>query len=144
MVHIAVVYNCTCSSTTYHFHKLEPDHILFRGNKQGVSQALNLNVIFPIHLHFPIRSRCVFKAIIQKKKKNSRLFYYYLRKFFSLWKDAFHDNVHACTFWLIFSLSFMFLYLPCIYYFCHITFYTCGSFSIFVRDFPFSSFPLIF
>ena len=31
-----------------------------------------------------------------------------------------------------------------IYYFCHITFYLCGSFSIFVRDFLFSSFPLTF
>ena len=137
MVHIAVVYNCTCNSTTYHFHKLELDHILFCGNKQGVSQALNLNVIFPIHLNFPIRSRCVFKAIIKKKKKNnSGLFYYYLRKFFSLRKDAFHDNVHGCSIWLISSLSFVslsamyLLFLPYHILYMWFFFNICKGFSL--------------
>ena len=38
----------------------------------------------------------------------------------------------------------MFLYLSFIYCFCDITFYTHGSFSILVRDFPFGNFPLMF
>ena len=29
---------------------------------------MTLYVIFPIHLNFPIRSRCVYKAIIHRKK----------------------------------------------------------------------------
>ena len=41
-----------------------------------------LCIIFPIHVNFPIRSRCVLKAIIHRKK-NSELFYLcYLRKLF--------------------------------------------------------------
>ena len=107
---------------------------------------MTLCIMFPIHVNFPIRSRCVLKAIF--KKKNSGLFYMALEVgFFS--KDAFYV-VYACCIWSIFPffhdlfLFFMFLFSSFINYFCHITFYTHISFSIFVKDFCFSSFPLIF
>ena len=64
---------------------------------QGVSQALfnNVYVIFPIHVNFRNRSRCVLKAIIHRKKLG--LFYVTLESFFQ--KDAFDDvpvNVGPC------------------------------------------------
>ena len=74
---------------------------------------ITLYIIFPTHLKFPIRSRCVLKAIIHKK--NNGLFYGYLIKFFLFQKDTFYDIVHACGIWLIFLFSqdlflfFMFL-----------------------------------
>ena len=107
---------------------------------------MTLYVIFPIHSKIPIRSTCVLKAIIHRKK-NSRLFYSYLRKFFLFQKDAFYYIVHAYAILLLFPfyhdlfLFFMFLFLTFIYYFRHITYHIHGSF---LRDFPFSSFPLIF
>ena len=50
--------------------------------------------------------------------------------------DWFFQFIGICSYvscFLIYHVS---------YYFCHITFYTRGSFSIFVRDLLFSSFPL--
>ena len=90
------------------------------------SYLMMLYVIFPINLNFPIRSRCVFKAIIHRKKQ--RIILWLLEKVFSFSKTL----LMICSY---FSCFF-------IYHFCHIIFYTLSSFSIFVRDFPFSSFPL--
>ena len=79
-----------------------------------------LYVIFPIHLNFPIRSRCVLKAILYWK--NSGLFYGYLRKFFFFKKTLFMI-LHTCMWYLIsFSILshsvpiFHFLYLSLLYY----------------------------
>ena len=56
---------------------------------QGISQALYDDVVchFPNPFEFPIRSRCVLKAILYWK--NSGLFYSYLRKFFFFKKTLF-------------------------------------------------------
>ena len=125
--------------------------ILKSTERQGVSQVLLDDVIrhFPNPCEFPIRSRFVLKATIHENK-NSELFYVTWESFFS--KRRFYDVVHACCIWLIFPfyhnlfLFFKFLYLSFINCFSpyHVTFYTNGSFSIFLRNFPFSSFPLIF
>ena len=98
-----------------------------------------LFVIFPIHVNFPIRSRCVLKAIIHSKKQWIVLLL--LKRFFFFKTTLFYDIVHASSIWLIFQfyrdlfLMFMF-HLSSINYFCHIMFYTRSSFSIYVRDFP--------
>ena len=94
------------------------------------SDLMTLYIIFPIHLNFPIRSRCVIIIIIIligiysmqgwtattrhgiTRKANTKrlrhtgnlfsgLFYNYFRKFFLFQKDAFYDIVHACGIWLI-------------------------------------------
>ena len=52
----------------------------------AMSYLMILYVFFPIHLNFPITSRCVLKAFIHIK--NSGLYYAYLRKFFLFQKDA--------------------------------------------------------
>ena len=106
---------------------------------------MTLQVIFPIHVNLPITSRFVLRATIHRKNsvKNFRL----LGKVFS--KRCFYDIVRKCCIWLIFPFYhnlfpfFMFLYLSFMNYFCYITFYTWSFFSIFPRDFPFSSFPSI-
>ena len=108
---------------------------------------MTLYVIFTINVNFPITSRFVLRATIQKKKKNGESFYVTWKSFFS--KRRFYDFIHACCFWLIFRfyhnlfLFFIFLYLSFINHFRHITFYTRSSSSIFLGDFPFSSFPVI-
>ena len=72
-----------------------------------------------------------------------------LEKVFFFRKDV-DDVVHARCLWLILPfyhdlfLFFLFLYLSFINCFCNRTSYTRVSFSIFVRDFSFSSFSLIF
>ena len=119
---------------------------------QGVSQALfdDVYVIFPIHVNFPITSRFLDVMVEESYHSNSELFYVTCESFF--FKKTLYDVVYACCTWLIFPfyhdgkmfLLFMFLYLSFIIYFRHVTFYTCGSCSIFVKDFPFSSFLLIF
>ena len=53
-------------------------------------------------------------------------------------KRWFYDIVH-----LDLSIFFRFLYLSFINYFCHVMFYSRDSLSVFTRDFPCSSFPLI-
>ena len=103
---------------------------------------LMLYVIFPIYMNFPITSRWVLKATIHRKK-NSELFYLtweslLLEKVLHYLRRCFYDIVH-----LDLSIFFRFLYLSFINYFCHITFYTRNSLSVFIRDFPCSSFPLI-
>ena len=75
----------TCSSTRTTGKKwktlstyITAADLYFRGcsNLIEVSKVLTrpylmtLYVIFPIHLNFPIRSKCVFKAIINKKQKH--------------------------------------------------------------------------
>ena len=81
---------------------------------------MTLYAIFPFHLNFLIRTRCVLKAIIHIK--NSGLCYGYLWKFFLFQKDAFYVIVHACGTWLIYPFYhnlfpfFIFLYLSFTYY----------------------------
>ena len=104
-----------------------------------------LYIIFPIHVNFPITSRCVLKATIHRKKLWIKLCY--LRKFFFS-KRCFCDIEHTCCICFFFILSwsvplFMFLYLSFINYFRHITFFICSSFSTFIRDFSFDLFSLI-
>ena len=100
---------------------------------------MTLYVIFPIYVNFPPRSWCVFKAIIHGKKQWIVL---QLLKSFFFFKTTLFYIVHASSIWLIFPfyhdlfLLFMFLYLSSINYFRHITSYTRGFFSIYVRDFP--------
>ena len=113
---------------------------------QGVSQALfdDVYVIFPIHVNFSITSRCVLKATVHRKKQWIVL--RYLRKFSS--KRCFYDMI------LYIDVAFEFFHFItiCPYFSCffiyhlfrHITFYTRDSFSIFIRGFPFSSFPSMF
>ena len=65
--------------------------------------------------------------------------------FFS--KRRFYGIVYTCCIWLILPfyynlfLFFMIPYLSFISYFCNSMFYTRNFFSIFVKDFSFSSFP---
>ena len=109
---------------------------------------MTLYVIFPIHMNFPITFRCVLKATIHRKKTVNC--FTLLKKVFFFSKRRFHNIAHACCIWLIFPLYrdlllfFMFLYLSFINYFHHITFHTRDSLSIFIKDFPFSCFPLIY
>ena len=122
-------------------------------HQQGVTQALfdDIYVIFPMHVNFPITSRFVLKATIHENK-SSKLFYVTCESLFS--KRRFYDIVHACYIWLIFLffhnlfLFFMFLYLSFINFFHHISWRsihaTLYTWLLFLRDFPFSSFPLIF
>ena len=63
---------------------------------------LMLYVIFPIHLNYPIRSRCVFKAAIQRKKAVLQL----LEKVFSFSKRHFSHNL---VLFFVFLLSIMYL-----------------------------------
>ena len=58
-----------------------------------------LYVIFPIHVNFPISSKCVLKATVHRKK-NSQLFYITWEVFLFI-KRCFYDTVHACCIWLI-------------------------------------------
>ena len=55
---------------------------------------MTLYVIFPIHLNFPVRSRCVLKAIIHRRKQWIVLLL--LEKVLLFQKDAFYSNAHAC------------------------------------------------
>ena len=133
----------------YKLHCVNDD---FNANSSSMVLArpylMMLYIIFPIHLNFPIRSRCVLKAIVQRKKQWIVL--RLLEKVFSFSKRRFLWYENAYSILINFSISwrpvpiFHVSYLSFIYYFCHITFYTCSSFSIFTRDFPFSSFHLIF
>ena len=73
------------------------------------------------NLTFPIRCRCVLKAIIHRKQQWNVL--RLLEKAFSFSKRCFlYVIVHACSIWLIFLfynnliLFFMFLYLSILYY----------------------------
>ena len=76
---------------------------------------ITLYVIFPIHLSFPMRSRCVVKAIIIEKKQE--LFYGYLRKFFLFQNYAFYMllYMHVVPFYhdlfLFFHVSLSIIYL---------------------------------
>ena len=96
-----------------------------------------LFVIFPIHVNFPIRSRCVLKAIIHRKKQWIVLL---LLKRFFFFKTTLFYIVYASSIWLIFQfyrdlfLLFMFLHLSSINYFCHIMFYTRSSFETLIND----------
>ena len=60
---------------------------------------MTLYVIFPIHVNFPISSKCVLKATVHRKK-NSQLFYITWEVFLFI-KRCFYDTVHACCIWLI-------------------------------------------
>ena len=53
-----------------------------------------LYAIFPTHLNFIIKSRCVLKALLHRKKQWIVL--QLLKKFFLFQKDAFYDIVLAC------------------------------------------------
>ena len=55
---------------------------------------MTLYVIFPIHLNFLIRSKCVLKAIIHRKKQWIVL--RLLEKVFLFQKDAFYEIIHEC------------------------------------------------
>ena len=114
--------------------------VQYTGPGLARSYLMTLYAIFPIHVDFA-------KAMIHRKKqwivlrdfrslflKKKTLFMLYMQVVFDYFFHFFHDLF----------LFFMFLYLSFICYFCHITFYTRGFFSIFAKDFPFSSFPLIF
>ena len=74
---------------------------------------MTIHVIFSIHVNFPIKSRFVLKAIINRKKQWTVLCY--LRNFF-FQEYAFYDIVQLCCIWLIFPfyynlfIFFMFLY----------------------------------
>ena len=65
---------------------------------------MTLCTIFPIHLNFPISSRCFFKAIIHRKK-NSGLFYGYLRMFFFFKKTLFMILCKCMWYLINFSIS---------------------------------------
>ena len=72
-------------------------------------------VIFPIHLNFPIRSRYVFKVIIQRKKMDCFIFTW---ESFFFFKKTFYNIVYACV------ICYFSCYLSCIYYSSHIMFFT--------------------
>ena len=91
-------------------------------------------VIFPIHLNFPIRSSYVFKGIIQRKKVDCFMFTW--ESFFFFKKTLYC----TCMCYLLFFMLFI-MYLLFLPY--HVL-YTVSFFSVFVRDFLFASFPLIF
>ena len=113
------------------------------GNVQGPTFGLvkvqlarlylrTLYVILPIHLNFPIRSRCVLKTVIHRT--NTVLcFTVTWESFFFFQKDFLYCT---CIWYLIiFSilslfLFFMFLYLLLIYYFYHTTFYSYTMFFL--------------
>ena len=110
---------------------------------------MTLHVIFLIHVNFPITSRSILKTTVHENR-NSEFFYVTWENFFS--KRRFYGIVHARCIWLIFPfyhnlfLFFKFLYLSFFNYFSpyHVTFYRHGSFLVFLRNFLFNSFPLIF
>ena len=107
------------------------------------SYLMTLYVIFPIHVNFPITSLCVLKATIHRKKTD--LFYVTWGSFFFFSKICFYDIVYASCIWIFpfyHNLSVFFVFL--FNYFGRITFCTRDSFPIFIRDFLFSNFPLIF
>ena len=55
---------------------------------------MTLYVIFPIHLNFLIRSKCVLKAMIHRKKQWIVL--RLLEKVFLFQKDAFYEIIYEC------------------------------------------------
>ena len=74
---------------------------------------MTIHVIFSIHVNFPIKSRFVLKAIINRIKQWTVLCY--LRKFF-FQKDAFYDIVQLCCIWLIFPFYYnLFIFLMFLY-----------------------------
>ena len=98
------------------------------------SYLMTLCFIFPILVNFPITSSCVLKAPIHRKKVNCVTL---LEKAFFFLTLLWYYT--SCCIWLLFPfdhdmcLFSMFLYLSFINYFRHVTFFTCGSFSIFVK-----------
>ena len=70
---------------------------------------MRLYIIFPIHLSFPIRSRCVLKATVSFIEKNSGLFYSYLSKFFFFKKTLF---VNRTCMWYMMNFSISSRFVP--------------------------------
>ena len=119
------------------------------GNVQGPTFGLvkvqlarpylrTLYVILPIHLNFPIRSRCVLKTVIHRT--NTVLCFTVTWESFFFFKKTFYI-VHAFDIWLFFP------FYHCFYFSCFFIYHlsiiftiprfiaTQCSFSIFVRDF---------
>ena len=92
-----------------------------------------LFIIFPIHVNFPVLSRCVIKATIHKKTK---LFYITWEIFFFKKNDKVYDIVNA-LFYLI--NSSILSYFSCFFIYLNMQF-----FLNIIRDFSFNSFPLIY
>ena len=126
----------------------------YLSHQRGVTQALfdDVYVIFPMHVNFPITSRFVLKATIHENK-NSELFYVTWESFFFkktlLWYCASmlylinFSVLPQCV--LIFHVPLSIIY-QLFFTISRDALYTRRSIRdvMFLRDFPFSSFPLIF
>ena len=77
---------------------------------------MSLYVIFPIHLNFPVRSRCVLKAIIHRKKTvdcftvTRESFFIFKKTLFDM-HEVFDNFSILSQFVLIFHLSLSIIYL---------------------------------
>ena len=89
---------------------------------------MRLYIIFPIHLSFPIRSRCVLKATVSFIEKNSGLFYSYLSKCFLFQKDTFCESYMHVVYDEFFYFITICSYFSCFFiYHLSVTFATSCS-----------------
>ena len=76
------------------------------------SYLMTLCVILSIHVNFPITSRCVLKAPIQRKKVNCVTL---LEKAFFVSKRRFYGIVHHVVFHYFFHLITICVFFPCFF-----------------------------